>query len=106
SSSAASAATLVALAAGTVTLDQAFAMVIGQNIGTTGTAAFAAIGSGLAVRRTALAHILFNVFTGIPGLIFLDFFGGISRWLGGMMEAESGVITFAVFNTVFKLISV
>jgi phosphate:Na+ symporter len=102
SSSAAAATTLVALAAGTVTLDQAFALIIGQNIGTTVTVAIAAVGGGMAVKRTALAHILFNVITGVPGMLCLGWLGDASRWLGGLMHDDNGVLTLAIFNTLFK----
>lgn len=106
SSSAAGATTLVALSAGTITLDQAFAMVVGQNLGTTATAAIAAAGGGLAVKRTALAHILFNAVTGILALLFLGFLTPAARWLGDLMDDPSGVLTLAVFHTLFNLLGV
>jgi phosphate:Na+ symporter len=105
SSSAAGATTLVALAAGTINLDQAFAMVVGQNIGTTATAALAAIGGGLAVKRTALAHILFNGFTGVVALLALAPLGEAARWLGDHMGDE-GVLSLAAFHTLFNLAGV
>lgn len=105
SSSAAGATTLVALAAGTLTLEQAFAMVVGQNIGTTATAALAAVGGGLAVRRTALAHILFNGITGVVALFFLTPLGEAARWLGDRMGDE-GVLSLAAFHTLFNLAGV
>jgi len=105
SSSAAGATTLVALAAGTLTLDQAFAMVVGQNIGTTVTAALAAIGGGLAVRRTALAHVLFNAITGVLALFLLVPLGEAARWVGGHMGNES-VLTLAAFHTLFNFAGV
>ena len=57
SSSAAAATTLIALDAGSLTFGQGCAMVVGQSIGTAATSALAALGGGLAVRRTALAHV-------------------------------------------------
>jgi phosphate:Na+ symporter len=53
SSSAAVATTLTALHTGAIGLDQAAALVVGQNVGTTVKAALAAIGASTAVRRTA-----------------------------------------------------
>jgi phosphate:Na+ symporter len=103
SSSAAAATTLVALAAGGLTIDQAFALIIGQNIGTTATAALAAIGAGLAVRRTALAHILFNVILGIIALLLFRHLADAAKWMGAGLEAEPGVMTVAVFHTSVKL---
>ncbi len=103
SSSAAAATTLVALATGGLTIDQAFALIIGQNIGTTATAALASIGSGLAVRQTALSHILFNLATGILALLVFRHLANLSIWMGGVLEAEPGVLTLAVFHTTLKL---
>jgi phosphate:Na+ symporter len=68
SSSAAAATTLVALHAGSLTFDQACAMIVGQSVGTAATSALVAIGAGLAVRRAALAHIVYNVTVGIIGI--------------------------------------
>lgn len=65
SSSAAVATTLTALHAGTLDLPQATYLVVGQNLGTTVTAVLAAVGASVPARRTALAHILFNLGTGL-----------------------------------------
>ena len=64
-SSAAIAATLTALYAGAIDFEQAAYLVIGQNIGTTATALFAAIGASTAAKRTAMTHVMFNVATAI-----------------------------------------
>jgi phosphate:Na+ symporter len=60
SSSAAGATTLVALNAGSLNFEQACALIVGQSIGTAATSALVAIGAGLAVKRAALAHIVYN----------------------------------------------
>ena len=72
SSSAAGAATLVALHAGSLTFQQACALIVGQSVGTAATSALVAIGAGLAVRRAALAHIVYNVAVGFIGICCLD----------------------------------
>lgn len=106
SSSAAGATTLVALAAGTLTLDQAFAMVVGQNIGTTATALLASVGGSMAVKRTVMAHIFFNLIVGVLALLFLSQLGTAARWLGGLMADDGGVLTLAAFHTVFNVAGV
>src|SRR5689334_18484092 len=58
SSSAAAATPLVALDAGSLTFEQGCAMIVGQSVGTAATTALAVIGGGIAVRRTALAHVV------------------------------------------------
>lgn len=103
SSSAAVATTLVALHGGAVAFEQAAAMVIGQNLGTTVTAALAAIGASVPARRTAAAHILFNAIT--AGLAL-----GLFPWLvtgslaaAGRVFDEPETVALAAFQTSVKL---
>lgn len=104
SSSAAVATTLTALHGGAIELEQAAALVVGQNIGTTVTAGMAAIGASVAARRTGAAHILFNVITGliafalIPGLLRLD------AWL--VPGTDDPALVIATFHTGFNLIGI
>jgi phosphate:Na+ symporter len=104
SSSAALAVTLTAAAGGIIPLQAAAAVVIGANVGTTSTAAFAVIGATPAAKRAALAHVLFNVVTGVaaflalPGLLWLVH--GIGQLLG---LAEAPATALAIFHTLTKL---
>ena len=106
SSSAAIAATLTALYAGAIDLPQAAALVIGQAVGTTITAAMAAIGTSLAAKRTAAAHIIFNVITAVLALAVLPLFlMAHSAWTGaGNPLADATAI--AIFHTSFKVLGV
>ena len=61
SSSATIGITIALAEAGLINIWTAVPIVLGDNIGTTITAAFAAIGTNANARRTALAHALFNV---------------------------------------------
>ncbi len=101
SSSAAMAATLVALDSGTINFEQAAALAIGQNIGTTATAALAAIGASTPARRTALAHVLFNVFTGVAAFAAFGLLVRAAQWLAGG-EADN-VLALAIFHSLFNL---
>jgi phosphate:Na+ symporter len=103
SSSAAAATTLVALNAGSITFDQGCAMIVGQSIGTTATTALAAIGGGLAVRRSALAHIVYSLTCGILGLLFLGPLAVAADWVGSQLDNPDGVLALAAFSTIFKL---
>lgn len=103
SSSAAVATTLTALAAGTLNLEQAAALVIGQNLGTTVTAALAAVGAQTAAKRTALVHIVFNLGTGALAFLLLPVFTlavdrGTEAWVG-----DDQALTLAAFHTAFNL---
>ncbi|MDD2585816.1 MAG: Na/Pi cotransporter family protein [Syntrophomonadaceae bacterium] len=56
---------------GAITYNQAVPILFGDNIGTTVTAMLASIGAGVAARRTALTHLIFNV---AGTIIFLPLF--------------------------------
>jgi phosphate:Na+ symporter len=61
SSSAMLGITIALAATGAIPLYTAIALVMGENIGTTITAQFAAIGGSIAARRAAMAHSIFNI---------------------------------------------
>jgi phosphate:Na+ symporter len=106
SSSAAVATTLTALHAGTLRLEQAALLVVGQNMGTAVTAALASIGAAVPARRTALAHVLFNGFAGLLGLLTLPVLLSAARWLDGEGHVVDGAVAIAAFHTGFNLLAV
>ncbi len=65
---------MAAASQGLVGFDAAIPVLFGDNIGTCITAVLASIGASLSARRTALAHVLFNVFGTILFLTLLPFF--------------------------------
>jgi len=106
SSSAAAATTLVALNAGSLTFEQGCAMIVGQSVGTTATTALMMIGGGLAVRRAALAHILFSLIVGVLAMLFLGPLTAAADWLGARLDDPDGVLALAAFSSIFKLMGV
>ncbi len=106
SSSAAVATTLAALHAEAIGFEQAASLVIGQAIGTTGTAMLAAIGATVAAKRTAVAHVLFNLCTGLIALLLLPFFLWIILGLAERTGTEPGAVALAAFHTSFITLGV
>lgn len=105
SSSAAVATTLAALDGGALTLEQAAAMVIGQNVGTTVTAALACIGASTHARRTALAHILFNLVTGAIAFSVLGWLViGTGQVVQYFSAGSQNAVSLAAFHTAFNLL--
>lgn len=103
-SSAAMAATLTALFAGAIDFEQAAYLVIGQNIGTTATAMFAAIGASIAAKRTAMTHFLFNFITAIIVTVFFKYFLQISVLLTSLITSSSDApLALAIFHTLFSV---
>ena len=62
SSAAVMAITILLCTTGVLPVYLGIALVMGENIGTTGTANLVALGSNTQARRTAMAHLVFNVF--------------------------------------------
>ena len=86
SSSAGVATAIAAVSAGAISFPQAAAIVIGMDVGTTVTAALATIGGNTAVRRTGLAHVIYNVLTGIVAFALL------SPYAWALTQASSDVL--------------
>lgn len=105
-SGAAVAVTLAALHAGAIDIHQGAALIIGQNIGTTLTAVIASIGASVAAKRTAAAHVVFNVLTGAIVFVLLPaFFWGVEHWEGWSGES-AGAGALAAFHTGFSVLGV
>jgi len=102
-SSAATAGLVIVLGgAGLVSLEAAIAIVLGANIGTSATAALAAIGKPRNAQRAALAHTLFNSIGVIIWLPFIGVLADMVRSIGGGIEREiaNAHTLFNVINTV------
>ena len=112
SSSATMALTLIMTAEGWIPFELAAAMVLGENIGTTITANLAALVASYKAKRTARAHLIFNIIGVIWVLIlFYPFLRGIG-WLSERFGAESPFLAAAaipvaisLFHTVFNIVN-
>ena len=111
SSAALMAITMVLCATGAITIYQGIALVMGENIGTTVTANLAAMSANTQARRTALAHLLFNVFGVIWVLIlFFPFVRMICKVVEldpTAAEQSPAKLSFALatFHTFFNVIN-
>jgi phosphate:Na+ symporter len=103
SSTAAIAVTLSAHFAGAVALDQACALIIGQNIGTATSSALAAIGASSTAKRLALAYILFKL---IAAVIALALFPVTIPLLFRASRTIDGVTLLAAYHTAYNVVGV
>lgn len=106
SSSAAVATTLTALHTGAVNFEQAAALIIGAAVGTTVTGALAAIGASVPAKRTALAHVLFNLGTGLIAVLLLPLLPWVIRLMQGHLGLDPGAVSLAAFHTFFIAVGV
>lgn len=108
SSSATLALILTALAAGQIEYENALALAIGANVGTTITAIMGSLGSNIAGKRLAGAHFIFNLATGIVALALLYPLVNLVNTLSdavGIFETDY-TLKLALFHTIFNVLGV
>ncbi|WP_345192311.1 Na/Pi symporter [Algibacter agarivorans] len=108
SSSATLALILTALAAGQIEYENALALAIGANVGTTITAILGALGSNSAGKRLAVAHFIFNIITGLVAIVFIF---PLARLVNNFSEilyiaSTNYTLKLALFHTIFNVIGV
>jgi len=101
SSSAAIATILTALHTHSINFDQAAALTIGAAVGTTATSILAAIGSSVSAKRTALAHVIFNLASGLLALLLLPLLLRGIHWAQQTFGLPEGPLSLSLFHTAF-----
>lgn len=108
SSSATLALILTALSAGQIEYENALALAIGANIGTTITAILGSLSSNVAGKRLAVAHLIFNVSAGIITLILIfplaNLVNILAEWF--QISATDYILKLALFHTIFNVLGV
>ncbi len=99
---------LTALAAQQISYENALALAIGSNIGTTITAILGSLGASANGKRLAMAHLVFNAVTGFLAIVgiyqLMDAVSWISSQLG--IGANNYTLQLAVFHTLFNLLGI
>jgi len=99
---------ITALSAGQVSYENALALAIGANIGTTITALLASISSSIEGKRLAIAHLIFNAITAIIALVLIEPFvilvDLLSYYFG--IAANNYTLKLALFHTLFNVVGV
>jgi len=99
---------ITALAAQQITYENALALAIGANIGTTITAILGAMSSNVQGKRLAAAHLVFNAVTAVIAIVFIHQIGQgvnlISSWVG--IAEDDYTLKLAVFHSVFNTIGI
>lgn len=106
SSSAGVAATLTALYANAINFEQAAALVIGMDVGTTVTALMASIGGSVNVRRTGLSHVIYNHFTAVMALVMITPYIYLWNTLAPGALMQNAEIALVAFHTAFNVLGV
>ena len=99
---------ITALAASQITYDNALALAIGSNVGTTVTAVLGSLSANVAGKRLAGAHLIFNLVTGLIALVLIQplimVVDEVSAAVG--IAPDNHTMKLAVFHTLFNLLGV
>ena len=104
SSSAGVAMALTALFSGAINFEQAAAMVIGMDIGTTVTAAIATIGQSMEARRTGFSHVIYNIITAFFALFLITPFTQLLSTFSPSALHDNPEISLVAFHSTFNLL--
>ncbi|MEN8107692.1 MAG: Na/Pi cotransporter family protein [Pseudomonadota bacterium] len=100
--------TITALAVGQITYENALALAIGANVGTTITAIIGSMSANEQGKRLAAAHLIFNLVTGLIAIVFIYQMMESVEWISahvGIAE-DDYTLKLAVFHTLFNTIGV
>lgn len=99
---------ITALAAGQLTYENALALSIGANVGTTVTAVLGSMTANYQGRRLALAHVIFNVSAATVALVFIIPLKMAVTWFSDLVgiAPDDFALHLAVFHTLFNIIGV
>ena len=99
---------ITALSVGQISYENALALAIGANVGTTITAILGAMSSNIDGKRLAGAHLIFNITTALIAIVFMhqimysvDF---VSNAVG--IAPDDYTLKLAVFHTIFNVLGV
>lgn len=99
---------ITALAAGQISYENALALAIGANIGTTVTAIIGSMTANYQGKRLALAHLIFNVTTAGVALVLISPIREAVDWIsnGVGIRPDDYALKLAVFHTIFNVLGV
>lgn len=100
--------TITVLSANQISYENAIALAIGSNIGTTITAVIGSMSANQQGKRLALAHVFFNLATAIIAIVFIQPLVSIADHLSQLVGIKSDDYTLklAMFHTVFNTLGI
>ncbi len=99
---------ITALAAQQITYENALALAIGANVGTTITAIIGSMSANVQGKRLAGAHLIFNMATGFIAILFIYQIAEAVDWISnnvGIAE-DDYTLKLAVFHSIFNTLGI
>jgi len=106
SSGAGVALTLTAMFTQLIQFEQAAALVIGMDVGTTFTSFMATIGGTVGAKRTGYSHVIYNFMTAVLALFLLTPYIQALQWVSSSILQDNSEIALVGFHTLFNTLGV
>jgi len=99
---------ITALSAGQITYENALALAIGANVGTTITAIIGSLSANIEGKRLAAAHLIFNLVTGLIAIVFIHQIIASVDYISKIISIadDDYTLKLALFHTIFNLIGI
>ena len=99
---------ITALATQQISYENALALSIGANVGTTITAILGSISANIDGKRLAGAHLIFNMTTATVAIVLMQYIMIVVEWLGDYvgLASDNYTLRLAIFHTLFNLLGV
>lgn len=100
--------TITGLAANQITYENALALAIGANIGTTITAIIGSLSANVDGRRLAGAHLIFNFVTAAVAIGFIYQLTGLVDWVAAHLGIadDDYTLKLAIFHSIFNVLGI
>ncbi len=99
---------ITALSAQQITYENALALAIGANVGTTITAIIGAMSANVEGKRLAGAHLIFNAVTGVVAIVLIYQILEVVDWFSAVVgiPEDDYTLKLAVFHSIFNLLGI
>lgn len=99
---------ITALSSQQITYDNALALAIGANIGTTVTAIIGSMSANIQGKRLAAAHFVFNLVTATVAIVFIYQIGALVEWFSTLLNISDDnlILKLAIFHSIFNSLGI
>lgn len=96
---------ITALASNQISYENALALSVGANVGTTITAIIGSISANVDGKRLAGAHLIFNLSTALVAILLMQYLMAAVEWLGDQanIAPDNYTLRLAIFHTLFNV---
>ncbi len=97
---------MAALSINQITFDNAVALTIGAQLGSSITTGIGAINASIDGKRLAVAHIVFNLITALVAIIFSKYIIYLVEAIAMLVGIENPNLKLAIFHTTFNIVGI